>query len=67
MAKDRDDNLIEQEETESLEEMNRRNRARYTRVRTGFVVVIFLALVIVGVMFYVHISMREFKGYKVLH
>ena len=67
MAKDRDDNLIEQDETENLEEMNRRNRARYTRTRTGFVVVIFLALVIAGVMFYVHITMREFKGYKVLH
>jgi hypothetical protein len=68
MAKRRvsDDNIIDMGGSSELEEMNAASRARYSHVRTGIIVVIFLAIVIAGVVAYVHFSMLEFKGYKVI-
>ena len=69
MAKKRvtEDNIIEMGGSAELEEMNEASRARYSQVRTGFIVLIFLAIIIAGVVLYVHFSMEEFKGYKVLY
>lgn len=69
MAKKRvtEDNIIEMGGSAELEEMNQASRARYGQVRTGFVVMLFLVIVIAGVVLYVHFSMEEFKGYKVLY
>ena len=69
MAKRRipDDNIIDMGGSSELEEMNYGNRARYNHVRTGIIVVIFLAIIVAGVVLYVHFSMEEFKGYKVIY
>ena len=63
---DRRDNIIEMNGPEELEEENSRSRSRYTQVRTGFIVFFFLAIVVAAVIIYVRMSLREFKGYKVI-